>query len=99
MNTPISNSTWVYTIIQNPGGFEQLVGYEEDTTKVKYIPAMHTKDDAEIFLSYMQREPGTRYEVQAIIYEDLLEYAKGNQFLIFFVDKEGNILEKMSAND
>ena len=97
MSETISSTSWVYAIIQNPGGLEQLVGYK-DENEIQYIPTLKSKEDAENFLSYMKREPGIKYEAQAIIYEDILNYASENSFLIFFVDKEGNIKEKIDPN-
>ena len=94
MSQIISKNTWVYAIIQNPGGSEQLVGFM-DNNNVKYLPVIKAKEDAEYFLSYMTREPGMRYEVQAIIYEDVLTYAKENCFQLYIIDKEGNITHKI----
>jgi hypothetical protein len=42
----------------------------------------------------MNREPGVRYEVQAIIFEDILKYAKEHQSQIYVVNDKGVIQEK-----
>ena len=92
MNNKISNNSWVYVIIQNPGAFEQLVGFEDDN---KYIPVNKTKEEAEVFLTYIPREPGKKYEIQAIIYEDVINYAANNHFMVYIVNNEGKIIEKI----
>ena len=94
MTTTISPTTWVFAIIRNSGGNEQLVGFK-DESGLKYIPILKDKDSAEIFMTYMQREPGTKYEVQAIIYEDVANYSSANHFSIYVVDKNGAIIEKI----
>ncbi len=95
MSQSISNTTWVYVIIKKSNGSEQLAGFE-DKNGVKYLPVIKSKEDSEVFLSYMDHEKGVRFEIQAIIYEDVILYAKENGFNIFIVDKNGKILEKIN---
>ncbi len=94
MSNSISDTAWVYAIVKNPGAREQLVGFT-DNEGIRYIPIIKSKEDAEDFLSYTEREPGQKYEVQAIIYEDIKEYALNNNFIIFLVDKKGAVKEKI----
>ncbi|MBU0990902.1 MAG: hypothetical protein KJ737_00290 [Proteobacteria bacterium] len=95
MNISISNDTWVFAIIKHPGGSEQLTGFQ-DEAGVKYIPVLKTRKAAEVFLSYMNREPGVRYEIQAIIFEDILKYSRENQFCTCIVDEKGVVQEKVA---
>jgi hypothetical protein len=37
-----------------------------------------------------------KYEVQAIIKEDLLEQGRQNEYEVFLMDDRGNMLEKLS---
>lgn len=89
----ISNETWVYAVIGNPGADERLTAFQ-DEKGLAYIPILNTKKEAELFLGYMTREPGVRYEVQAIIFEDILKYAKEHQSQIYVVNDKGVIQEK-----
>ena len=93
----LAKNQWVFAIVKNPGPSEQITGFQTDQG-IKYIPVLRTKEHAEIFLSYMQREPGVRYEVQAIIYEDVLSYATDNQCWICITDEKGVIEEKISPD-
>ena len=96
--TSLAKNEWVFAIVKNPGRDEQLTGFQTDQG-IKYIPVLRTKENAEIFLSYMEREPGVRYEIQAIIYEDALAYAKDNGCWIFITDEKGTIEGKISPTD
>lgn len=89
----ISNDTWVYAVVGNPGGDEKLTAFQNESGET-YIPVLKTKNDAELFLSYMTREPGMRYEVQAVIFEDILKYARENQSIVYVVNAKGIVQEK-----
>jgi hypothetical protein len=88
----ISNETWVYAVIGNPGADEKLAAFHEENEST-YIPILKTKNEAELFLSCMPRQPGIRYEVQALIFEDILSYAKENKSLVYVVNDKGVIQE------
>lgn len=94
--TKITNETWVYIIVQNPEKNEEFFGLEDEETDVRFIPAFMEKDSAQHCFMNMPRQPGNKYEVQAIIYEDLAAYAKQNGFLIFILDKEGSIQDRLT---
>jgi hypothetical protein len=92
---------WVWVFInpsEVPGllGQEQLLGQTDSEMNISYIPAFKNKDQAQTAYSFLSLERGKKYEPQAIIYEDLLTYARENGLLVFFLDKEGNILEKVT---
>ena len=93
----LAKNKWVFAIVKNPGRSELLTGFQTDQG-LKYIPVLRSKENAEIFLSYMQREPGVRYEIQAIIFEDVLSYAKDNECWICITDEKGVIEEKISPD-
>jgi hypothetical protein len=91
----ISNDTWVYVVIGNPGSDEKLTGFQEKDG-MAFIPVLRNKNDAEGFLGYIPRQPGVRYEIQTIIFEDVLKYARENGSKIYVVNEKGEILEKGS---
>lgn len=95
MAISISNNTWVYVVIGNPGSDDNLTGFQEKDGTA-FIPVLRTRNDAEGFLGYMPREPGIRYEIQTIIFEDVLRYVRKNGSKIYVVNEKGEILEKES---
>ncbi|MBS3758913.1 MAG: hypothetical protein KGY61_09655 [Desulfobacterales bacterium] len=96
-NQPEKDS-WVFVAVENPGGDEKFVGLADDESNIAYIPAFLTKDDAQTCFLNMPREQGKKYEVQAIIFEDLATDALANGFLIFILDHEGKILDKIDPS-
>jgi len=96
MNTTIDKSQWVFIAIQDPGKNEQIAGLHDKKNNTYFIPAFLKKHEAaECFLN-LPRESGKKYEVHAITFEELVNYALKNGFLILILDKEGKILEKIS---
>lgn len=96
-NQPEKDS-WVYVAVENPGGDEKFVGLADDKSNIAYIPAFLAKDDAQTCFLNMPREPGKKYEIQAVIFEDLANDALSNGFLIFILDNEGRILNKIDPS-
>jgi len=47
---------------------------------------------------HMVKEKGKKYEVHAIIYEDLERFAAKGGFILFVVDDEGRVIEKRAPN-
>lgn len=94
MTTDITATTWVYVVVQNPGADEQIVGQNDPEQEVTFIPTFTEKESAQQGILHMPKIRGPKYEVQAIIYEDLERYAAEGQSLIFFLDADGNIMEK-----
>ncbi|MFO7839682.1 MAG: hypothetical protein R6X08_09315 [Desulfosalsimonadaceae bacterium] len=86
---------WVYVAIQNPGGDENFVGYMDEASQIAYIPAFLTKDEAQTCFINMPRDPNKKYEIQAVIFEDLTSDAAANGFLIFLLDAAGKITNKI----
>jgi hypothetical protein len=93
MTISIAKHTWVYAVFNFSEGNEQLTGFQDQASGT-FIPILKTNHEAEVFLGYIPREPGTRYEVQAIMFEDVLNYARANGSLVYLVNEKGEILEK-----
>jgi len=90
--------TWYYIIIQNPGiSTEQFVGYTDKETKITFIPAFKTKEIAQQCFLIMPKDiMNNKYEVQAIIKEDLVDQAKKNNYDVFLLDDKGCVIKKIS---
>lgn len=95
MEPKIEAATWIYVIVQNPGLNESLLGQHDAESNVSFVPTFLDKDSAQKGMYLLPNEKGKKYEVQAIIYEDLEQYAKQHEFLIFILDNEGKITKKI----
>ncbi len=90
--------TWYYIVVQNPGTpGEHFMGFTDKQTNVTFIPAFATKEIAQQCFMVMPKDlMNEKYEVQAIIKEDLLEQGRQNEYEVFLMDDRGNMLEKIS---
>ena len=94
MAIEVAATTWVYVLVQNPGADEKIVGQIDPEKEITFIPAYVDKESAQQGIFEMPKKSGQKYEIQAIIYEDLEQYAGEAQSLIFFLDADGKIIEK-----
>ncbi|CAB5129198.1 hypothetical protein D3OALGA1CA_3121 [Olavius algarvensis associated proteobacterium Delta 3] len=91
----LTNDRWVWVIVQDPGKSEQIVGLQEKKTDVSFIPFFLEKEIALECSVNMPREPGNKYEVQAIFYGELVDTSAKNDFLLYLLDAEGVVLKKI----
>jgi len=96
MSKLIENDQWVWVVIQDPGGNEQFLGQHDQEKNESFIPTFLKKEDAQQGLALMTREKSCKYEVQAILFEDLSYRASENGFMIFILNSETEILEKIN---
>jgi len=89
---------WYYIVVQNPGtSNEQFMGYADKDTKATFIPCFKTKEIAQQCFLLMPKDIiNEKYEVQAIIKEDLMVHAAKNSYEVFLLDDKGKILEQIS---
>ena len=92
MNTSIKKETWVYVVVQNPGVNEQFLGQHDQEANISFIPFFLDKDQATKCYVNLIREITQHYEIQAIIYEDLVHYAAEHKFLLYLLDETGKVL-------
>ncbi len=88
---------WYYIIVQNPGtSNEQFAGFTGKKTTAPFIPAFKAKEIAQQCFLIMPKDIiNNKYEVQAIIKEDLMAHAKKNDYEVFLLDDRGSILEQI----
>ncbi len=96
MRPKITSDTWIWVVVQNPGGDEQFLGQHDDNKQVSFIPAFHEKGDAQRAIGHLKTEKGNKYEVQAILFEELAKDAAQHGFLIFMLSADGEILDEIS---
>jgi hypothetical protein len=95
MKKEIKPDTWIWVVIQNPGADEQFLGQEYEDQNGSFIPAFFEKEAAQQCLIHMATKKGNKYEVQAVYYSELVQAAAKNDFMIFMLNADGEILEKM----
>lgn len=96
MNNKIKD-VWFYIVVQNPGASdEQFMGYTDKETKATFIPCFKSKEIAQQCFLLMPKDIiKEKYEVQAIIKEDLIDLAEKQNYEIFLLDDKGKILKQI----
>ena len=95
MSKLIKEDQWVWVVVQDPGGNEEFLGQHDEERNESFIPTFLEKEEAEKFLMIFPRKEGHKYEVQAILFEDLSLRATENRFMLFILKGSGEILEKI----
>jgi hypothetical protein len=92
----VKPETWVYVIVENPGGVESFLGQVDEKTGIQFLPVFLEKDAATMSMGQFKRRKGTKYEVQAVLFEDLVKDATDNRFSIFILNDAGEIKEQIN---
>ena len=82
-------------VVQEPGEREQFLGQHDQKENISFIPAFHSKEAAQQCFMNMARPKGSKYEVQAVLYQELSKNAAAGGFMIFLLNENGEILEKI----
>jgi len=90
--------SWYYIIIRDPGTpTEQFVGFSDENSSEKFIPAFKTKESARACFTLMPKDLfHGEYDTQAVIGNDLLNTAKKNDHRVYLLDEKGTILKHMN---
>ena len=98
MENKTKTENWYYVIVQNPDtATEQFVGFSEENTNEKFLPAFKTQQDAEACFALMPRDIfNERYDIHAIIEEDLFLAVVENGYKIFLLDEKGRLLKSLN---
>lgn len=94
----IESTTWLYVAIVKDGTVDQVVGQTDAEHDISFIPAFLSKEDAQQAMFHLHLEKKKKYEVQAMIYEDLARHAAESGFLVFVLDEDGKVLERLPAD-
>jgi len=95
MKTVRGEDQWVWVVVQDPGQKEKFLGQHDNQDNISFIPAFHSKEAAQQCLASMARQKGSKYEVQAILHQELSKNAAAGGFMIFLLNENGEILEKI----
>jgi len=90
-----SEDQWVWVVVQDPGENEQFLGQHDPRENISFIPAFYSKEAAQQCFMNMARQKGPKYEAQAILYEALLKDAATGGFMVFLLNENGEVLEKI----
>jgi hypothetical protein len=96
MGKVIEKDQWVWVIVQDPEGNEHFLGQIDKQEDVPFILTFLKKDDALDCLNILTLEKGRKYEVQGIMYEDLVSDAVSNDFKVYILNASGEILERIN---
>lgn len=89
------DANWYYVIVQDPGScHEQFVGYAHPDTNENFLPAFRTKDQARACFAIMPKDVlNGKFDVQAIIEDDLVDAAQKAGYRIYLLDAKGAVLD------
>jgi hypothetical protein len=93
MQLEISDTSWVYVVVEDPEKSETILGQEDAESGISFIPFFVERESARQCYPDLTRNRGKKYEVQALLFEDLCRYAADGGFQLFALDAEGHILE------
>ena len=99
MTSTNKNPDWIYVVVQAPGENEMFLGQHDDEKDISFIPVFHQKEDALQCLPLMKRDRSLKYEVQAVHREEISEQAAKTGFLLYFLDENGAILERIEPTE
>lgn len=92
-----TDSKWFYIVVKNPGtSNEEYMGFKHDETDKTFIPAFATREEAQqCFLMMPKDVMHYKYEVQAVILQDLVSMASSKGFHVFLMDDRGRIKQRL----
>ncbi|SPD73712.1 conserved hypothetical protein [uncultured Desulfobacterium sp.] len=97
MSWIIKDDQWVYVVIHGPEGNEQLLGQQDEEYHISFVPVFLKKEEAVMNLNLLAREKDHKYDVQAMLYEDLVARISGQGYMLFVLDGTGKVLEKITV--
>ena len=99
MSSVLKDDTWVWVVIQDPGKNEVILGQMDEKKSISFIPTFQTKEEGLMCLNLLSRQSGATHEVQAIMYEDLVQYASENKFAVILLNGVGEVIEEIDTRD
>ncbi len=82
-------------MIQDPEKDEQILGQHDQENDISFIPTFLEKDEALKCHNNLVLDKKIKYELQAILFEELEREAAENGFLIFILNGSGEVLDKI----
>ena len=98
MSLSLAENPMVWVFDQIVGNVEQFVGQHSADLDIMFIPFFEDKEEAQQGMSLIRRAKGSRYEVQAVHFQDLAGDAAQHGFLLFQTDADGHVLDKIDPH-
>jgi hypothetical protein len=95
MSELIKAHQWVYVVVQEPEKDAQYLGQFESESNIAFIPVFLEKEHALMCLNLLVKDSGKKYEVQAVMFEELAEHARSGGFELYVLADDGTIREKI----
>lgn len=96
MSIEINDHDWVWVVvILGAPGEDQFLGQELEDDGISFIPTFTEKDDALKCYNLLVLADDKKYEVQAVIFEDLKREAATGGFEIFILGPKGEIRDRV----
>ncbi len=95
MSDSLSGNPFVWVTLIDPGPNEQYLGLTDEATRLDFIPMFRDKEDALKCYHLMARDRDHKYEIQAVHLSELRKSAAAGGFLLFLLDGDGRVLEKI----
>ncbi len=91
------SDNWYYVIVQNPEtASEKILGFSDEKTKEKFLPVFKTKQDAKSCFQLLPKDLFTeKYDIHAVIEEDIIDTARKAGHQVFIMDEAGQILKPL----
>ncbi|MEA1968922.1 MAG: DUF3110 domain-containing protein [Thermodesulfobacteriota bacterium] len=89
---------WFYIVVQNPDtSKEQFMAFQKNDTGATFIPAFSTKEEAQQCFPMMPKDAmHEKYEIQAIIKDDLISVSETSGYVVYLMDHKGSVKEKIT---
>jgi hypothetical protein len=96
MQQSVGDQDWVWVIIEGDRNEEQILGRLDEEKKESFIPVFRSKEEGLMCLGRLEKKSAHSYQVQAMRFDEVAQTARQNQFMIFFLGGEGEILDRIS---
>lgn len=97
MSQLIKEHQWIYVVVQDPEKETQYLGQYEPDTDIAFIPVFIEKEDALMCLNLLVKDNRRKYEIQAVMFEELAEQARSGGFQLYVLANDGAIREKIAT--
>ena len=98
MSKKIKDDQWVWVVVEDAEGNEQFLVQRDETKDISFIPMFLEKEAALQCMNHLSLERGHKYEVQAILYEELVPKANEQGFCLLVLNESGEVLEKIDPS-
>jgi IMP cyclohydrolase len=93
MSESIGQEGWVYVIVSEKDGEGTYLGLFDEEQEIDFIPAFTSREAAQDSFLNLPREPGKKYEIQAIHIEELTTDARQSGFKVSLIDSDGKVVD------